>query len=120
MLHRIAQREEAAAGALQAIAERDQFLPAIDADPPAELQIAGELLGFDPEIGHIGVAPNERMKRLDVAGRAAVFFAAINFHRAGIAHLDRDNPRRRIGAEEQGVFLERPLVRRVRGFPQIC
>src|SRR6478672_1119712 len=35
VLHRIAQREKAAAGILQSISERDQFLPAVDANPPA-------------------------------------------------------------------------------------
>ena len=67
MLHRIAQREERAAGALQSIAQRDQFLPTVDADPPAVASNRREFFGFDVEIGHVGIAPDERMKRLDVA-----------------------------------------------------
>ena len=46
------------------------------------------------------------MKRLDVRGGAAVFFAAIDFYRSGFAQLDRNDSRRRIGAEKQRVFFE--------------
>ena len=50
--------------------------------------------------------PDERMERLDVGGGRAIRFAPVNLHGARIAQLDRDDPRRRIGAEEQRVFLE--------------
>ncbi len=77
MLHRIAQGEKAAARTLQAVAQRDQFLPTIDRDQPVELQIAGEFLGvFQSEIRDIAVRPDERVKGLDVADRAAVFLRA--------------------------------------------
>ncbi len=106
MLHRIAQREETATRALQSIAERDQFLPTVDADPPAIPQIAFELFGVDIEIGHVGIAPDERVERLDVGDGRAVLFAPVNLDRPGVAELDRNDPRSRVGTEEERVFLE--------------
>src|SRR4029077_17071560 len=44
MLNRIGKREEIAAGVFESVAERNQFLPAIDCDEPAVLQIAPEFL----------------------------------------------------------------------------
>ncbi len=46
------------------------------------------------------------MKRLDVRGRRSILLPPINLDRAGFAQLDRDDPRRRIGAEEDRVLLE--------------
>ena len=106
MLHRIAQREEAAAGALQPVTERDQLLPAVDADPPAVTQIAAELLGLDVEIGHVGIAPDKRVKRLDIGRGRAILFAAINLHGPGFAQLDRNDARGRVRAKKERVFLE--------------
>ena len=117
MLHRIGEREEIAPGALQAVAQRDQLLPAVDGDEPVELQVAGELLGvLHPEIRHVAIRPDERMKRLDVAHGGAVLLAPVDLHRPGVAHLDRDDARRRIGAEEHRVFLETSSRFKRRGF----
>src|SRR3954464_13859013 len=106
VLYRIAQREKAAAGILQAVPERDQFLPAIDADPPAEAQIARQFFGVDIQIGHVGIAPDERMKRLDIARNGTVLLAPVNLYRPRFAELNRDNRRRRVRAEKQFVFFE--------------
>ena len=118
MLHRIAEREKAAAGALQSIAQGDQFLPAIHADPPAVAQIAGELFGVDVQIGNVGIAPDEWVERLGVGDSRAILFPAINLHGPGIAELDRHDARRRVGSEKQRVFLEShgpATTRRYRG-----
>ncbi len=107
MLHWIAQREEAAAGALQAVAKRDQLFPAAHAHEPVELQIAREPPGIlHPEICDVGISPDERMEPLHVTDGAAVALAPVNAHRSGVAHLDRDDARRGIGAEEQRVVLK--------------
>ena len=106
MLHRIAQREETPARALQSVSERDQFLPAVDANPPTIAQIAGEFFGVDIEIGDVRIAPDKRMERLDVGNGRAIFFAAVNLDGPSVAQLDRDDPRRRVGAEEERIFLE--------------
>src|SRR5438477_3795468 len=107
MLHRIAQREEAAARALESVAQGDQFLPTVHADPPAVTQIARELLSVDIQIGHVGIAPDERMERLDVDARRAIFFSAINLYGSRFAQLDRDDPFSGIGPEKQRVFFKR-------------
>ena len=75
-MHRIAQSEKTAARVLKSVAERDQFLPAVDADPPAEFQIARKFLGVRlAEIGDIGIAPDKRMEFLDLAAGGAILFA---------------------------------------------
>ena len=66
MLNRIGKREEIAAGVLESVAERNQFLPAIDCDEPAVLQIAPEFFRLDAKIDNVGVGPDKRVKRLDV------------------------------------------------------
>ena len=105
VLHRVGQREKNASRALQAVAQRDQFFPTVDRDQPVELEIAGELLRvLHPEIGDVGVRPDERPERLHLDRGAAVLLATINAHRASVAHLDRDDSQRRIGAEEQQVI----------------
>ncbi len=53
MLNRIGKREEIAAGVFQSVAKRDQFLPAIDRDQPAVLQIASEFLRLDAKIDNV-------------------------------------------------------------------
>ena len=68
MLHWIGEGEEIAARVFQAVPQRDQLLPTVDRDQPAESQIALELFSFDSEIDHVAVRPDERMKRLDVGG----------------------------------------------------
>ena len=69
-------------------------------------KIAASFSAFDSEISHIGIRPDERMERFDVRHGRSVLLAAINAHRTGLAHLDRDDARRGIGAEEQRVFLQ--------------
>src|SRR5262249_21020482 len=106
MLDRIGKGEEIAPRILQSVSESDQFFPTVDRDQPAELQIAFELLGFDSEIDNVRVSPNKRMERLDVGGCRSILFATINFDRAGLAKLNRDDARRRVRAKEDFVLLE--------------
>src|ERR1700730_1774422 len=106
MLNRIAQSEVVAPGVLETVAQRDQFLPAIDGDTPAVSEIAFELFGVDTKIDDVAVGPDKWMKGLDLGDDRPIFFAAINLYRAGLAQLDRDNPRSWIGAEERRVFLK--------------
>jgi hypothetical protein len=123
MLHRISEREEGAAGAFQAVAERDQLLPAVHGDQPVELQIARQFFdawrggvtlrldGVSPylceaEIGHVAIRPDEGVERLNVANGGAVLLAAVNLHRPGVAHLDRDDARGFVCAEEKLVVLK--------------
>ena len=106
MLHRIAQREEAASGALQSIAQGDQLLPTVDADSPGITQVAREFFSIDVEIGHVGIAPDERVERLDVGRGRSIFLAPVDLDRSGVAELDRDDARGRVGTEEECVFLE--------------
>src|SRR5262245_3451421 len=106
MLHRITQCEKAAAGILESIAQGNQFLPAINANPPAIPQIAFESFSVDIEIGDIGVAPDKRMERLDIAHGGTVFFASVNLYSPGVTELDRNNPLGRIRTEQQFVIFE--------------
>ena len=53
MLNRIGKREKIAAGVLESVAKRNQFLPAIDCDQPAVLQIAPEFLRLDAKIDNV-------------------------------------------------------------------
>ena len=53
MLNRIGKREEIAAGVFESVAKRNQFLPAIDCDEPAVLQIAPEFLRLDAKIDNV-------------------------------------------------------------------
>ena len=78
MLHRIGECEEIAAGVFQSVAKRDQFLPAIDGDQPAVLQIAPEFFRFDAKIDNVRVGPDERMKRLDVGNGRSICFAPMH------------------------------------------
>src|SRR5438552_427588 len=103
MLHRIAQREETATGALESVAQGNQFLPTVDGDPPTIAQIARELFGVDVEIGDIGIAPDKRVERFDVGGSRSIFFAPVDSDGPGIAELDCDDPQSRVGAEEERI-----------------
>src|SRR5207244_1193113 len=106
MLHWVREREEVAPGILQSVTQRDEFLPTIDGDQPAILEIAAKFLGFNAEIDYVAVGPDEWMKRLDVGDRRSISFPAIDFHRSRLAKLNGDDARRRISAKEQRVFLE--------------
>ena len=106
MLDRIIKGEEIATRLFETVAQRDQFFPTIDRDQPAIFEVAFEPLGLDAKIDNVRVAPNKWMEWLDVGDGRSVLFAAINFHGAGLAELDGNNPRHRVGAEEQPVFLE--------------
>ena len=107
MLHRIAQPEKITPRLFQTVAQRDQLFPAIDDDKPVVFQVACEFLCIlQPEIGNIAIGPDEGMKRLNIDSRVALFFAAINAHRAGLAEFDRDDARRLVGAEKEFVILK--------------
>jgi hypothetical protein len=106
MLYRIVEGEEIASRFFETVAQRDQFLPTIDRNQPSVFEVALELLGFNAKIDNVRVGPNERMERLHVGGCRSILFAPINFHRAGLVERNGDNPRHRIGAEEQCVFLK--------------
>ena len=106
MLNRIGEREEIAAGVFESVAKRNQVLPAIDCDEPAVLQIAPEFLRLDAKIDNVRVGPDKRVKRLDVGSGRTIRFPPMHTHGAGFAQLDGYNPRRRIRAEEQRVFLK--------------
>src|SRR5262249_23512961 len=107
MLHRIAQPEKITPSLFQTVAQRDQLFPAIDAHEPVVFQIACESLRIlQPEIGDIAIGPDKGMKGLNIDGRAALFFAAINAHRAGLAQFDRDDARRFVGAKKEFVILK--------------
>src|SRR5260370_37872028 len=106
MLNRIGKREEIAAGVFESVAKRNQFLPAIDCDEPAVLQIAPELLSLDPKIDNVGVRPDKRVKRLDVGNGRTIWFPSMHTHDAGSAQLNSHHPRRRVCPEEKRVFLK--------------
>src|SRR5919198_446345 len=53
MLNRICECEEVASGAFQSVAERDQFLPAIDRDEPTVLQIGPKFFTLNAEIDNV-------------------------------------------------------------------
>ena len=106
MLHRIVEGEESAACFFETVAQCDQFLPTIDRDQPSVFEIAPELLGFNAEIDDVRVGPNKRMERLHVGDCRSVPFTSINLHRAGLAELDGNNSRRRVGAKKQRVFFQ--------------
>ena len=53
MLNRIGEREEVAPAVFESVAERDQFLPAIDRDKPAVLQIPLEFFGLNAKIDNV-------------------------------------------------------------------
>src|ERR1039457_2795712 len=106
MLNRIGKRVISASRAFQALARGYRFLPLTPGDPPAVFEIPFELLGFNAEIDNVAVDPDERVKRLDLGDGRSIVFPTVNAHCAGLAKLNRNDPRRRIGAEEQFVFLE--------------
>src|SRR5947209_1011249 len=106
MLHRIAQREKTAACVFQSVSQCDQFLPAVDTDSPPVTQVAGEFLRVDVEIGDVGVAPDKWLERLDIGPYRTILFASVNFHGSRLTELDGDNPRGRVGPEQELVFLE--------------
>ena len=106
MLHRIGEGEKITPGVFKSVAQRDQFLPTVHRNSPAVFEIASELFCFDAKVDNVRVGPNEGMKRLDLGHGRSILFPAINLDRAGLAELDRDDARRRIGAEEHGVLFE--------------
>src|SRR6476646_7385730 len=107
MLQRIAQREKIAPGFFQPVAYRNEFFPTVDRNEPVVSQVTNKFLRvLESEVGDIAIGPDKRMKRLDIDGRVALFFATINAHRAGLAEFNRDNPGRFVGAEKEFVILE--------------
>src|SRR5947209_13462632 len=66
MLHRVGEREEIAPGILQSVTQRDEFLPAIDGDQPAILEITAKFLGFNTEIDNVAIGPHKWMERPNV------------------------------------------------------
>ena len=46
------------------------------------------------------------MKRFDLGDRRPILFTTVDFDCACLAQLDRNDPRRRIGAEEHRVLLK--------------
>src|SRR5262249_34755011 len=106
MLHRVRKREKIAPGALESVPQRDEFLPTIDGDQPAILEIAAEHLGFNAEIDNVAVGPDKWMERLDAGDCRSILLPTINFHRSCFAQFNRDDARRGISAEEQRVFFK--------------
>src|SRR5438034_8053526 len=106
MLNRIGKREKIAAGVFEAVAKRNQILPAIDCDEPAVLEIAAEFFRLDAKIDNVRVGPDKRMKRLDVGNGRTICFPPMHTHGAAFAQLDSHDPRRRVPTEEQRVFLK--------------
>jgi hypothetical protein len=106
MLHRICECEVIAPGILQPVAQGNQFLPTVDRNQPAVFQTPLKLFGFDAQVDHVRICPNEWMKRLNVRYRRTVLFPAINLHRPGLAKLDCNDAWGWISAKEQRVFLE--------------
>src|SRR6266404_7769662 len=66
MLHWVREREEVAPGILQSVTQRDEFLPTIDGDQPAILEIAAKFLGFDAKIDYVAVSPDKWMEWFNV------------------------------------------------------
>ena len=106
MLHRIGKGEEIAPRAFESVAQCDEFLPTIDRDQPAVLEIALKLFGFDAKIDNIRVAPDKWVERLNVGDGRSVRFPTINLNRSGLAELDGHNAWCWISAKEQRVLLE--------------
>src|SRR4029077_11861822 len=106
MLHGIGKREEIAPGVFEPVAQCDEFLPAIDRDQPAVLEIALKLFGFDAEIDNIRVAPDKRVERLNVGDGRSISFPAIDLNRSSLAEFNCHNARGWISAEEQRVLLK--------------
>src|SRR6266480_6750164 len=107
MLYRIAKGEKIAPGFFQAIAQSDQFFPAVDGDEPVVSQITGEFLRvLEPEIGDIAIRPDKRMKRFNIQRRASVFFSTVDAHSPRFAQLNRDDARRFVRAEKKLVIFE--------------
>src|SRR5438045_51201 len=84
----------------------DQFLPAIDGDEPSVLQIAAELFCLDAKIDYIRGGPDKWVERLDVGNGRSICFAAMYAHSPAFAQFNGHDPRCRISAKEQRVFLE--------------
>ena len=106
MLHGIRKREEVAPRVFESVAKCYQFLPAIDGDEPSVLQIAAELFCLDAKIDYIRVGPDKWVERLDVGNGRSICFAAMYAHSPAFAQFNGHDPRRRISAKEQRVFLE--------------
>src|SRR5215475_10412735 len=106
MLDWIRKREEIAASVFKSVAERDQFLPAINSDEPTVLQIPAEFFRLDAKIDNVGISPDKRMKWLDVGNGRIIFFPPVHAHGAGFAQFDSHNPWPRVRTEKQGVFLK--------------
>src|SRR5439155_12681662 len=106
MLDWIGEGEKVAAGVFQTVAQRDQFLPAVDRDQPAKLQIAFEFFRFDSKIDNVAVRPNEWAKRLDVSRCRSILFTTMHFDRASLAQFDGNNSRRWICTEKDRVLLK--------------
>src|SRR5256886_17608545 len=86
MLHRIVEAEEIAVRFFEAVAQSDQFLPTINRDQPAVLQVAFELFGLNSKIDNIGVAPHNWMERLDVGDGGSVLSLAVDLYRSCFTH----------------------------------
>ena len=106
MLDRVGQSKKITVRLLQSIAQRDQLLPAVHRDAPAILEIAGQFLRLDPEIGHVGITPDKRMERLGFLDRGTVLLPPINVHRPSFTQLDRHDPGRWISAKKKRVLLQ--------------
>src|SRR5439155_23384035 len=106
MLHRIVEGEEIAVRFLEAVAQSDQFLPTINRDQPAVLQVAFELLGLNSKIDNIGVAPDKWMERLDVGDGRSALSAAINLYRSRFTQLNRNDARHRVRTKKHPVLLQ--------------
>ena len=91
---------------LEAVAQSDQFLPTINRDQPAVLQVAFELLGLNSKIDNIGVAPDKWMERLDVGDGRSVLSAAIELYRSCFTQLNRNDARHRVRTKEHPVLLQ--------------
>src|SRR2546423_6146337 len=117
MLDWIGEREEIAPCVFESVAQSDEFLPAIDSDQPAILEIALKLFGFDAKIDNIRVAPDKWVERLNVGDGRFVRFPTINLNRSSLAEFNGHNARRWIRTEEQCVLLKfHGCNRRLRGF----
>jgi hypothetical protein len=85
MLNGIGEGEEIATGAFESVAERNQFLPAIDSDEPAVIQIAPKFFRFDTEIDNVRVGPDKRMKWLYVGDCRSICFPTMHPNGAAFA-----------------------------------
>ena len=66
----------------------------------------GQLFRLDAKIGHVRIAPDERMKWFDIHRGRPIRFPTMNPHGPRVPKLNRDNSRRGIGPEKQRVLLK--------------